>query len=92
MIKYVIAGAVFVAVGVFWLSLFLFSARKKTVETTNLDSTPVSDEDLARLEEAHEKLRRTYRKTAINTLAPCILIGVGIFLLAVAVISFAGLI
>ncbi len=92
MIAYIIAGAALIAAGVLWLSLYVFASRKTTVETTNFDPADAAEEDISRIEEAQKKFRAVYIKTAVNMLVPCLLIGVGIFCLAVAVVRFAGLI
>ena len=85
---YIIVGAALIVIGVLWLSLYIFTSRKTTVETTDMNPVNATEADIARVEEAQRKLRATY----INMLVPCLFIGVGIFCLAVAVVRFAGLI
>lgn len=92
MMPYIIVGAALIVIGVLWLSLYIFTSRKTTVETTDMNPVNATEADIARVEEAQRKLRATYIKTAVNMLFPCFFIGVGIFCLAVAVVRFAGLI
>ena len=92
MIPYIIVGTALIVIGVLWLSLYIFTSRKTTVETTDINPLTATDADIVRLEEAQRKLRATYIKTAVNMLVPCLFIGAGIFCLAVAVVRFAGLI
>ncbi len=92
MIPYIIVGTALIVIGVLWLSLYIFTSRKTTVETTDINPLTATDADIARLEEAQRKLRATYIRTAVNMLVPCLFIGAGIFCLAVAVVRFAGLI
>mgnify|MGYP004641661829 CR=1 FL=1 len=92
MIPYIIVGAALIVIGVLWLSLYIFTSRKTTVETTDINPLTATDADIVRLEEAQRKLRAAYIRTAVNMFVPCLFIGVGIFCLAVAVVCFAGLI
>ena len=91
MTLYVILGAGLIAGGAIWLAVFFFLYRKKTVKTTTYFPAAATDKDIAELEKAQRELRSAYIVTAVNTLGPCLLIGVGIFVLAIAVVRFVGL-
>ena len=91
MTLYVILGAGLIAGGAIWLTVFFFLYRKKTVKTSTSFPSAATEKDMAELEKAQRELRSAYIVTAVNTLGPCLLIGVGIFFLAIAVVRFAGL-
>ena len=67
---YIIVGAALIVIGVLWLSLYIFTSRKTTVETTDMNPVNATEADIARVEEAQRKLRVTYIKTAVNMLVP----------------------
>ena len=57
MMPYIIVGAALIVIGVLWLSLYIFTSRKTTVETTDMNPVNATEADIARVEEAQRKLR-----------------------------------
>lgn len=49
---YIIVGAALIVIGVLWLSLYIFTSRKTTVETTDMNPVNATEADIARVEEA----------------------------------------